>query len=363
MKAAVYTGPGSVEISTVPDPIPVDAGDVIVRIERCGICGSDLRALAVPPELDYQSGVVIGHEFVGEVVDGCGASGVRQGERVAVLPNIPCRRCHYCRNGRVNLCTNFTHLGSMRDGGAAEFAAVPAEMLHHVPEGLDWEVAALTEPLACVLNGVHRARFHHGMPTLVLGAGPIGLLFLAVARLAGAAPIIVSEPQSDRRSWAARLGADIVCDPKAQPLKEVIANATDGIGVEVAIDAVGTLLPDAVSVVQKGGRVLVFGLNFRAEALLSPAEIASREIVIEGVYIANGTFPRALSLLAERPEIFRPLITHRLPLDDFWEGVRAMQRGSAVKVILDPTLSHHESTGAEGKTTVYGTAINQQETS
>ena len=337
MRAAVYTGPGTVEVTSVPDATPAASDDVVVRVERCGICGSDLRALAVPPEMDYEPGVVIGHEFVGEVVDARGQAGVRDGDRVAVLPNIPCRRCHYCRAGRVNLCTDFTHLGAMRDGGAAELAAVPAAMLHALPDELDWETAALTEPLACVLNGTRRAGFHPGAPTLILGAGPIGLLFLAVAKLAGAGPIVVSEPHAERRAWAARQGADVVCDPTSEPLAEVVASATEGIGAEIAIDAVGSLLTDAVASVRKGGRVLVFGLNFRAQATLSPADIASREVTIEGVYIANGTFPLALSLLDAHPETFRPLITHRLELDAFWRGIEAMRDGSGMKVILDPT--------------------------
>jgi (R,R)-butanediol dehydrogenase / meso-butanediol dehydrogenase / diacetyl reductase len=337
VRAAVYTAPGKVDITTVPDATPVGSDDVVVRVERCGICGSDLRALAVPPEMDYEPGVVIGHEFVGEVVDARGQAGVRDGDRVAVLPNIPCRRCHYCRAGRVNLCTDFTHLGAMRDGGAAQLAAVPAGMLHALPEGLDWETAALTEPLACVLNGTRRAGFHPGAPTLILGAGPIGLLFLAVAKLAGAGPIVVSEPHAERRAWAARQGADVVCDPTSEPLAEVVAHATEGIGAEIAIDAVGSLLGDAVAAVRKGGRVLVFGLNFRAQATLSPADIASREVTIEGVYIANGTFPLALRLLDAHPETFRSLITHRLELDAFWQGIEAMRDGSGMKVILDPT--------------------------
>jgi (R,R)-butanediol dehydrogenase/meso-butanediol dehydrogenase/diacetyl reductase len=336
VRAAVYTGPGTVEVRTVADATPKGGDDVVLRVERCGICGSDLRALAVPPEMDYEPGVIIGHEFVGEVVDPDGQAGVNQGDRVAVLPNIPCGRCHYCRTGRVNLCTDFTHLGAMRDGGAAELAAVPASMLHALPDAVDWETAALTEPLACVLNGTRRAGLHPGAPTLVLGAGPIGLLFLAVAKLAGAGPIVVSEPHAERRASAARNGADVVCDPVSEPLDEVVAAATDGLGAEIAIDAVGSLLTDAVGAVRRGGRVLVFGLNWRARATLSPADLASREVTIEGVYIANGTFPLALRLLDAHPETFRPLITHRLPLESFWDGIEAMRDGSGMKVILDP---------------------------
>jgi (R,R)-butanediol dehydrogenase / meso-butanediol dehydrogenase / diacetyl reductase len=341
MRAAIYTGPGAVEITRRDDPRPGADDDVIIRVERCGICGSDLRALAVPHEMEYEPGVVIGHEFVGEVVHAAAGADVPLGSRVAVLPNLPCRRCHYCRTGRVNLCAGFTHLGAMRDGGAAELAAVPTGALHRIPDGLDWETAALAEPLACVLNGTRRARLHPGTPALILGAGPIGLLFLMVARLAGAGPILVSEPHEQRREWALRCGADIVCDPGAEALSEVIADATGGLGVEVAIDAVGSLLSDGISSVRSGGQVLVFGLNFRAHSSVSPAEIASRELSIEGVYIANGTFPLALDLLDAHAAAFRELITHRLPLEAFWHGIDAMRDGSGMKVMLEPANHEH----------------------
>jgi 2-desacetyl-2-hydroxyethyl bacteriochlorophyllide A dehydrogenase len=335
MRAAVYVSEGTVELTTVPDPTP-QGDDVVVKVAACGICGSDLRALTVPPEMPCQPQTIMGHEFVGTVVHAPESSRVEMGARVAVLPNIPCRRCAFCRAGKVNLCSNFVHLGAMRDGGAAELCAVPPDMVFTIDDGLDWATAALAEPLACVLNGSRRANWQPGTSTLILGAGPIGLLFLVMARLAGAAPIIVSEPHPGRREWATRMGASIVIDPVSESVRTAVDDATGGLGVEVVVDAVGSLLDSGIGAVRPGGNVLVFGLNQRAAVTVRPADIASREIGIHCVYIANGTFPLALELLTRHPEAFNPLITHQLPLEEFWTGIETMRSGDGVKVLLQP---------------------------
>src|SRR5262249_45221317 len=156
------------DVADVPEPALTSEDNVLVRVEACGICGSDLRAVVVPPQMEYKPGTIIGHEFVGEVVAAEADTGVDTGQRVVVLPNIPCRRCWYCRTGQVNLCENFLHIGCFRPGGAAELCAVPADMVHRVPDGLPPEIAALTEPLACVLNGSLKAGWHPGTSAVIL---------------------------------------------------------------------------------------------------------------------------------------------------------------------------------------------------
>ena len=132
---------------------------------------------------------------------------------MVVVPNYPCRQCASCKSGLINLCDNFEHIGSHSDGGLAEWLWVPEEFLHAVPAGLDPYVAALAEPLSCVLNGTTRASWGPAEPVVILGAGPIGLLFLAVAKLSGAGPVIVSEPNPARAALARDVGADYVVDP------------------------------------------------------------------------------------------------------------------------------------------------------
>ena len=335
MKAAVFEGEGTVSVLERPRPAAERPDDVVIKIVANGLCGSDLRAFATPPEMAYDRGVIVGHEFTGPVVEtGSDVRSLAEGARVVAIPNINCQVCWYCRSGHTNLCDNFVHIGSMRDGGAAEYCVVPERMVLEVPDAIDDELATLTEPLACVLNGTRTAGAQPGDTVLVLGAGPIGLLYLLLLKAAGAR-VIVSEPSPARARTAAELGADEVVDPTAAPLPEQIAALTPR-GADIVVDAVGMLLADAVASVRKGGRVLVFGLNDRARAELGESDLSYRELSIEGVYIAKGTFPLALTLL-ERNELgFERLITHRVELDRFWDAVELSRSGDAIKALVKP---------------------------
>jgi 2-desacetyl-2-hydroxyethyl bacteriochlorophyllide A dehydrogenase len=336
MRAAVFAGPGRVEIQDREAPALDAPEDVLVRVRACGICGSDVRALSVPPVMSCVEGIVMGHEFVGEVVAAGPASGYGVGDRVAAVPNRNCGRCAYCRAGEINRCEHFEHLGATRDGAAAEYVVVPGDLVHPLPDALPWDVAALAEPLACVLNGTRRTGWRPGTSTVILGAGPIGLLFLRVAKAAGAAPIIVSEPMASRAIAAREHGADLVVDPSSGELAARVRERTDGLGAEVAIDAVGSLLPDAIACLRKGGLALVFGLDTSARCEISPSDLVMREIRVEGVYITRGTFPEAIATLARDPTGYRRLITDTLPLEGFAAGAEAMRSGAAIKAMVFP---------------------------
>ncbi len=336
MRAAVFEGEGKVALMDRPDPSVARPDDVVIRIAANGLCGSDLRALATPPEMVYDEGVILGHEFSGTVVEVGNETSIPLGAHVIVHPNIWCQTCFYCRSGHINLCDRFVHIGSMRDGGAAEYCVVPERMVYVVSPETPLELASLAEPLACVLNGTTRARVHPQESVLVLGAGPIGLLYVMLFKAAGASPLIVSEPSPHRGAWALELGADLVVDPTKSDVEDEARRATGGLGVDVAVDSVGGLLVAAVQTVRKAGRVLMFGLNERARATLAPADLAYKEVTIEGVYIARGTFPLALRLLEANALGFDRLITHRLPLEEFDDAVELLRTGEAVKALVIP---------------------------
>jgi threonine dehydrogenase-like Zn-dependent dehydrogenase len=337
MRAAVFEGDGRVEVTERPQPSIAQPDDVLIRIAANGLCGSDLRALAVPPQMAYETGVILGHEFTGTVEQiGPGVGSIAEGARVVVLPNINCQTCAHCRANRINLCERFVHIGSMRDGGAAEFCVVPERMVFTLPGDLDMELAALTEPLACVLNGTRRASVHPGDCVLILGGGPIGLLYLLLFRGAGANPLIVSEPAPERASFARKLGAELVVNPLEEDVTKAVRDANDGLGADLAIDTVGGLVHDGVRAVRKAGRVLVFGLNDEAQVELATADLVAREISIEGVYIAKGTFPTAIRLLEQNALGFDRLITHRLDLGEFDAAIELSRRGEAVKALVRP---------------------------
>lgn len=336
MRAAVFEGNGKVAISDRPEPRVSRPDDVVIRIAANGLCGSDLRALATPPEMVYDKGVIVGHEFSGTVADVGDEVTIEPGTHVVVHPNIWCQTCWYCRSGHTNLCDRFVHVGSMRDGGAAELCVIPERMVYRVPDDMPLDLAALAEPLACVLNGTRQAAVHPGESVLILGGGPIGLLYLMLFKAAGASPLIVSEPVPERASSAHELGADEVIDPRATNLQEAVRDLSGGRGADVVVDSVGALLSDAVACVRKAGRVFVFGLNERIDSVIRPADLVYRELSLSGVYIARGTFPLAVSLLTENALGFDRLVTHRLQLEDFDEAIELLRTGEAVKALVVP---------------------------
>jgi len=336
MRAAVFAGDGKVELVDRPRPAAELDDDIVIKIQANGLCGSDLRAFATPPEMMYDVGVMVGHEFSGVVAEAGPGATLAVGDRVTVHPNIWCQRCYYCRTNRINLCDNFVHIGSMRDGGAAEYCVVPERMVYLLPDSLPVERAALAEPLACVLNGTAQASVGPGESVLVLGGGPIGLLYLMLFKAAGAFPVIVSEPAAERARWARELGADEVIDPRSVDVVATARDLTKGRGADVAVDAVGSQLREAVMSVGKTGRVFTFGLNERATATLQSSVLAYGEISIHGVYIAKGTFQLAIDLLADNRMGFERLITRTYSLEEIGTAIEDLRSGSVAKGLLIP---------------------------
>jgi len=336
MRAAVFHGQGKVGVVDRPEPAARLPDDVVIRVGAAGLCGSDLRALATPPEMIYDEGVTVGHEFAGVVADTGPGATLTAGTRVTVHPNICCQRCYYCRSGRTNLCDSFVHIGSMRDGGAAELCVVPERMVYPLPDDLPVERAALAEPLSCVLNGTNQAAIAPGESALIIGGGPIGLLYLLLFRAAGAFPVIVSEIAAHRTQQALELGADRVIDPRTDDVAAAVRELTDGRGADVAVDAVGSQLAEAVMSAGKTGRVFTFGLNERSTVQLQPSLLAYKEISVHGVYIAKGTFPMAIRMLADNRLGFDRLLTRRYPLDDISEAIADLRSGKVAKGLLIP---------------------------
>jgi threonine dehydrogenase-like Zn-dependent dehydrogenase len=336
MRAAIFQGNGKVEVLDRPEPAVSKPDDVVVKVQANGLCGSDLRAFATPPEMSYDEGVIVGHEFAGVVTEAGAQASLRPGDRVVVHPNIWCQRCYYCRTGRTNLCDHFVHIGSMRDGGAAQYCAVPDRMAYRLPDELPVDLAALTEPLACVLNGTNTAAVRPGESVLIIGGGPIGLLYLLLFKAGGAFPVMVAEIAKDRARVALELGADTVIDPSQADLASAVRELTAGRGADVAVDAVGSVLREAILAVGKTGRVVTFGLNDRASVRIEPSVLAYREISVHGVYIAKGTFPRAIELLADNRLGFDRLLSKTYPLEDVAAAIGDLRAGTVAKALLIP---------------------------
>lgn len=331
MKAAVFAGPGELAISDRPAPVPRQADDVLLRVEACGICGTDLHILAVPPGHPATVGVVLGHELIGRVED-AGASGIEPGQRVAVDANIRCGRCAFCRRGRSNHCLNWTTLGIYLDGGLAPYVVAPAGNLHPLSADLPTERAVWTEVLSTVVAGSEKLRAQPGEQALVLGAGPVGVLFGLVFRAAGAA-VIISDVQPFRLEMARRAGLAqaVEADRVAQAVGDLYP-----MGADVVVDAVGVLFTEAVELAARGGRIALFGMNQTQRPAVSQYHITRHELTVFGSYVGAHSFPAAIRMLESGVVDPSMLVTHDLGLEDLPAGIEAARRGEAMKVIVRP---------------------------
>src|SRR5437867_3800207 len=206
MQAIVFEGAGRWSLQQVVDPRLDRPDEALLQVERTGICGTDLHILANPPNHPATPGSILGHEYVARVLD-CGRAvkNLHKDDRVVVDPNITCGECDPCRLGRTNMCKNMTTLGIYRHGGLALYNVAPARALYKVAPGMPPERAVLAEPLSCIYAGFEKASPQPGASIVVLGAGPIGLLFILLYRKMGAGTIVAVEPRAIRRGVAAKL--------------------------------------------------------------------------------------------------------------------------------------------------------------
>lgn len=318
MLGAVFTELGKLELKDVPIPKIKNRDDVLLKIEVSSICGTDIQILKIPQGHPANKGIILGHEYIGRVVEiGSNVKHIKIGDRVVVDPNITCGVCHYCRKGLPNLCENMITLGIHIDGGFTEFNLAPAKALYKISSNLPAERAIFTEPLSCVLNGMKKIKPKAGETVVVIGAGPIGLYFIQLFKLNGISKIFVIEPNEYKRSELACIcGAfEEVINPLKHNPEKIIKEKTDGLGVDIVVDTVGTQLHTAINYIQRGGRILLFGMNSTSCSEIYQNTITRYEYQIIGSFISNFTFPEAINLLENNllPKL-NQLITHKISL-------------------------------------------------
>ena len=329
MKAAVISSPGVVSVESVDDPTP-GPGDVVVQVAGCGLCGTDLHILE--GEFAPTLPIVPGHEFAGEIVAvGAEVVGLGVGDRVAVDPSLYCHACHYCRQGRGNLCERWNAIGVSRPGGAAEFALAPAGNCVKLPDHVRTQDAALIEPLSCAVRGYDVLRSRLATQVLIYGSGTMGLMMLELAKRTGAASVDVVDLNADRLATARQLGCTRAAgspDELEQPR-----------GWDVVIDATGNerAIQDALARVGKGGTYLQFGVAaYAARATIEPYRIYNQEITITGSMAVLHSYERAAELFAAGvldPDVF---ISDRLPLTAYAEALQQFRAGRGRKILVTP---------------------------
>lgn len=335
MIAGVCDAPGSFEVREVDDPSPAP-GEVLIDVAACGICGTDLHTLDGTYHADYPA--IPGHELTGTVAAlGDGVTHLEVGTRVAVNPNLPCRHCRQCRRGRPHLCDNPQAVGVTRAGGFAEKCAFPAELAVRLPDALPLVEAALMEPTSCCLHGLEVARPSPGDRVIILGGGTVGLLLLQLARLCGAARVVVSELVPSKRQLAEELGADASVDPTAHddPV-QALFDATGG-PADLVIEAAGAeaTASIALDLVAPGGIVLFFGVcEEEVEVPVSPRRVFREELRIVGSYTNPFTDERVIDLLASGKIETGALISDRFPLQDAPSALDRAREVDSVKVML-----------------------------
>jgi threonine dehydrogenase-like Zn-dependent dehydrogenase len=337
MRGLRFHGPGrfGIEDMPMPDPGPLE---VRVRPVAVGICGTDTHILdgsfaSRPP-------VVLGHEFAGHV-DAAGSDVVeiREGDLVAIEPHVYCGLCRYCRTGREHLCLRKLAFGVHLDGGMAEAVVVPERTAYRLPQEMDPRIGALAEPVACCVHAMDRLQIRPGLSLALFGAGPAGLVLVALARLSGAEPIVVLEPDADRRAAARTFGASAVVDAFAEDWREQTLSVVGADGFDYVIEAVGAprVLESAIPLAARGGRVLVFGVADPNDTVaVKPQEVFAKELTILGTVINPFTHHRAVELL---PSLgLERLSLRTFPLHEYDQAFKTQRERGAAKVQLSPQV-------------------------
>ena len=345
MRAVVLRGPNQFAPEDIPVP-EIGNDEILLEMKAAAICGTDMRILTGKKTKGVRYPSVIGHEFCGIIAKvGADVKGYEVGEKVAVANVIPCHHCSSCLHGRTNACLNRKAIGYEFDGGFEEYIRIPGICIENgnvvkLPDSVSFAAGALIEPLSCCIRGLRNAGTGFNDDVLIVGAGPIGLFHLQLAKIAGARKVIVSEPNEQRRKVAAELGADIVVDPMNENLEEIVKRETNGLGMDVIVMAIGVppLVNPTLKLCKKGGTVNLFaGFAGTGECKIEVNTIHYNEINVNGStaykledYLAAAEMIKSGKIDADK------IVTHKFKIEDFQKAYDVCVAGTGLKVIIEP---------------------------
>ncbi len=314
MKALLFKDIEEIELKEKEIPKVSNSNDVLIKIHSSGICGTDLRIFS--GTFNAKKGVVLGHEAVGVVEEvGNKVTKFKKNDRVIIDPTLFDSDCYYCNRGKFNLCDNKAgkEVGVDMDGSFAEYIVMPDNFVYKIPDSMSFDKAVLVEPLACVLNNIRACNLSVEDSVVILGAGPIGLVFAIVAQKV-AKNITIVEKDKYRIEFAKQF-CDNVIDSSDENYKDKIKSINNNRKANLVVDVTGVLLEESLQIVDKGGRIVLMGFNSKYRANISPLYITNNAIQIIGAGDYNSVFAEAIDL-AENYELEK-LITHKMPLEEY----------------------------------------------
>lgn len=343
MLSAVLEAPRNIQIREFENPTP-RGDDVIVRIRACGICPTDVRKYTGASKV--QLPLVLGHEAAGDVAEvGPEVRSIKVGDRVIVMPSWSCGRCGACRIGDFIHCEQLTSIGGAAEhsrmvaGAFSELVRVPERAIVSLEGDLDYEEAIFADPLTSTLNDIERCQIRLGDDVVIVGAGPMGLLHLMLAKLRGAR-VIVSDPIAERRERALAMGAAETIDSQAEDPVAAVQRLTRGSGAAAVIVAVGNPKAEemAMGMAGPGGRISFFAGTWPPTTIaVDPNELHYTQRILTGAFGGSvEQFLRTVKLLESRLVDVRPLITHRLSLNQLQEGFEMTLQGEGLKKVVVP---------------------------
>jgi L-gulonate 5-dehydrogenase len=336
MKVGVVETPGVLKLVDRDIPKLKNADDVLVKVRRVGICGSDIHILhGKNPFAVYPR--VWGHEFVGEVADtGAGVKSVKKGDRVVVEPIMYCGDCYACRQGRGNVCAKLQVFGVHVDGGCAEYVAVPEAKAHILPDALPWDEAVLIEPFTIGAQACYRGNVQAGDYVLVMGAGTIGLTVASMAKLYGGI-VIVSDLVDDKLAYAKTRGADYVINSGKENLFDRVNEITGGMGPNVTVDAVciKKTFEDAVLITSTAGRVVELSFS-ETPSKIAPVNIIKKELTIYGSRLQTKRFPVVIDFVKSGKLPLSGFVSKVYPVVEMAEAFEYAEKNNATvrKVLI-----------------------------
>lgn len=326
MKAVQVKKPMKLDIVEKEIPRLKNTDDVLVKVKRVGICGSDMHIFhGTNPFATYPR--VVGHEVAGEVVEvGDNVQKLKKGDHVVIEPINYCGECYACRKGRPNVCESLSVFGVHEDGGLREFLVLPEKQLHAVDSSIDWDDAVLAEPYTIGAQAVWRGQVEEGYTVLIQGSGPIGICVLRIAKIKGA-KVIMTDLKKERLLFAQQNGADEIINANEESVADKVMELTDGKGPNVVIDAV--CLPSTfelgIDLVSPAGTVVVLGFD-ETPSSIPQLPITKKEITVVGSRLQSNQFPSVIELLNKKELKNNDLITHRFRLEEVKEAFAFVEK-------------------------------------